>query len=328
MSSTNQTASYIANLQFISTEITLFMSIFILLFGIIGNLLNCVVFMQRSLRSKPCAIYFLMASILNIIVITSGVSPRAFQSFFMLPDQTETVPVLCKLRIIVLFTIRTISSWLIALATVDRYLISSVNVSRRQKSNLKNTYLWIIIVSILSSLVWAEAGYCFDANLVGTPQKCYAKSDACRVFNDLAQSFITNIIPSLVMLVFGLLTITNIRHSRQVGISSANTNINGSTRRNRRDERSLTLMLIAQVILLTIFTLPQAGQKFYLTYSFYQTKSSSQRALESLLFSFVLLLTYIPSCIPFYIYTITGALFRETLITIFKKIFHRLNCCF
>ncbi|CAF3682159.1 unnamed protein product [Rotaria sp. Silwood1] len=279
MSSTNVTISYIGKLQYISAQLTLYMSIIILVLGVIGNLLNCLVFVQRPLRSKPCAICFLAASILNLIIIFSGILPRALQSFFMIPDQTETVSVLCKLRLVILFTIRTISSWLIALATVDRYLISSPNVNRRQMSNLKNIYLSILIISIISLLVWVEAGYCFDANLIGTPQKCYAKSDVCRIFNDLAQSLITHIIPSTVMLIIGLFTIRNVRQVRRIG-SFPNGMSTTNAVRNRKNERSLTLMLFAQVILLTLSTLPQAGQKFYLTYTFYYTKSSSQRALE------------------------------------------------
>ncbi|CAF4193559.1 unnamed protein product [Rotaria sp. Silwood2] len=319
MSSTNATISYIAKLQYISGQLSLYMSVVILVSGLIGNLLNCLVFTQQSLRSRPCVIYFLVASILNLIIIFSGVAPRAFQIFFMIPDRTETVSTLCKLRLVVLFTMRTISSWLLTLASMDRYLISSPHANRRQMSNLKNAYLWILIVSIISVLVWAEAGYCFDANMVGTPQKCYAKSDACRIFNDLAQSLITTIIPSIVMLVIGLFTISNIRQVHRIGPSSVGMSNNNNARRNRKDETSLTVMLIAQVILLTIFTLPQAGQKFYLTYTFYQTKSSTQRALESLVFNFVLLLTYGPNCIPFYLYTITGRVFRETLFKLFKN---------
>ncbi|CAF1086837.1 unnamed protein product [Rotaria sp. Silwood1] len=302
------------------------MSVVILGSGLVGNLLNCLVFAQRSLRSRPCVVYFLVASILNLIIIFSGVAPRAFQSFFMIADRTETVSVLCKLRLVVLFTMRTISSWLLTLASVDRYLISSPNINRRRMSNLKNDYLWILIVSIISALVWAESGYCFDANMIGTPQKCYAKSDACRVFNDLAQSLITTIIPSTAMLVIGLFTINNVRKVHRIGPSSVGMSCNNYARRNTKDERSLTVMLIAQVILLTIFTLPQAGQKFYLTYTFYQTKSSTQRALESLIFSFVLLLTYTPNCIPFYLYTITGTIFRETLFKLLQNGIKHLNC--
>lgn len=332
MSSTtiSPTAAYIAHLQYTSGQITLSMSIIIILSGMIGNTLNCVVFAQSSLRSKPCVVYFLLASILNLISIFAGIGPRALLSFFGIPDQTETNSIFCKLRLVVLFTTRTISSWLLALATVDRYLISSPKASLRQISTLKNTYLAFLIVTIISILVWAESIYCFDANLVGTPQKCYAKSDSCRVFNDLSQSFVTTIFPAMVMLIAGLMTISNVKKSHKVGQTSVgvsatqNTNTittNNNNRQRKKDERSLTIMLFAQVILLTIFTLPQAGQKFYLTYSFYHIKSSSQRALEALLFNFVLLLTFIPSCIPFYIYTITGTVFRRTLLNLIKKVF-------
>lgn len=100
---TSPTAAYIANLQSISARITLSMSIIVLLGGIMGNLLNCVVFVQRSLRSKPCVVYFLIASVLNLITIVSGVGPRALLSFFGIPDQTETNPVYCRSRLIVLF---------------------------------------------------------------------------------------------------------------------------------------------------------------------------------------------------------------------------------
>ncbi|CAF1650873.1 unnamed protein product, partial [Rotaria magnacalcarata] len=100
----------------------------------------------------------------------------------------------------------------------------------------------------------------------------------------------------------------------------------GNTGRNKRDEKSLTLMLFAQIILLTIFTLSQAGQKFYLTYSFYQPKTSSQGALESLIFNFVLLLTYGLNCIAFYLFTITGTIFRATLFKLLKDGIQHLNC--
>ncbi|CAF3626360.1 unnamed protein product [Rotaria socialis] len=325
MSSANDTILYIARLQYISGQITMYMSIIIYAFGVIGNVLNLLVFGQQSLRSQPCVVYFLLVSILNLTIIFAGVTPRALQSFFLFMDRTETVSVLCKLRIVSIFVMRTIASWLLALASVDRYLISSRNAHLRQMSNMKNAFILISIISIISLLVWVESIYCFDANLVGTPQKCYAKSDACRIFNDLTQSIITTIIPSTVMLIIGLFTIRNIQQVQRVGPSSIDTST-GNTRRNRKDEKSLTLMLFAQIMLLTIFTLPQAGQKFYLTYSFYKPKTSSQRALESLIFNFVLLLTYAPNCIAFYLFTLTGTLFRATLFKLLKDGIQHLNC--
>jgi hypothetical protein len=220
---------------------------------------------------------------------------------------------------------RTISSWLIALAMIDRYLISSPKTDQRRMSNLKNTRRGILIITLLSLLVWTQVGYCFDANVIGSPQKCYAKSDACRIFNDIAQSLITTVIPSMIMLSFGLLTIGHIRQVQQVRSSSVVVTMN-ITGQNRKYEHSLTKMLIAQIILLTVFTFPQAAQKFYLTYSFYQMKTASHRALESLLFNFVVLLTYIPNCITFYLYTVTGNVFRKTLFVLIKQSLNAIDC--
>ncbi|CAF1367164.1 unnamed protein product [Rotaria sp. Silwood1] len=325
MSTNNATKAYIASLQYTSTQINLYVPTFIMIFGVVGNLTNILVFTQRALRSKPCVIYFLVSSITSFMSLISGLTPRLFQSLFLVPDATQVVSVLCKLRIVVLFITRTISSWLLAFATVDRYVISSLDVNKRQMSNLKNAYRCIIVITILSIIFWTESIYCFDVNLTGTPQPCYAKSDSCRIFNDLSQSLVTTLIPSTIMFILGLCTIGNIRQSRQVGPSLTNTT--GSTRRGHgKDEQSLTVMLASQVILLTIFNLPQAGQKFYLTYTFYAKKASSQVALENFVFNVVLLFTYIPNCIPFYLYTITGSLFRETLVKLVQHGIGHLKC--
>lgn len=325
MSTVNPDLAFIASMQYATAQMIFYLPNTLFFFGFVGNLLNFLVFSQKNMRSQPCVVYFLVASITNMICVVSSMTPRMLLSYFMIPDQTETVTVFCKMRLIALFTNRTISSWLLAMATVERYLISSRNVRLRRMSNLKNVYRCIIIISVLSSLIWAEAGYCFDANLVGTPQKCYAKSDVCRVLNDLSQSLTTTLFPSTVMLIFGLLTIRNIQQSQRV-IHVTQTGTTTAPVRTKRDERSLTIMLAAQVILLTVFSLPLAGQKFYLTYTFYQPKSSTQRALENFVFALVLQLLNIPSCIPFYLYTITGRVFREELLKILKNGIMRLKC--
>jgi hypothetical protein len=255
--------------------------------------------------------YFLIAAIANLISLISGIPPRMLSNWNILPDQTETVAAFCKSRVIVLFTSRNIASWLLVSATIDRYLLSSSNPNTRRKSNLKQAYRWIIIICIISLVLWSESLYCFDANMIGTPVKCYAKSDVCRIINDLSQSFVTTIIPSSLMMIFGLCTIANIRRIRQ--IQPAITNNNNNSIRQRKTDNNLTRMLFCQVLLLTIFNIPQAIQKFYLTYTFYHAKSPSQIALENLLFNLVLLFTYVPNCLPFYLYILTSESFRTTL---------------
>lgn len=311
-----------AQIYLASAQVNRYVSVVFLLSGLIGNTLCCIVFFERTLRSNPCVMYFLGASIFNIIALISGIPPRMLSNWNILPDLTETTSLLCKSRLVALFTTRNIASWLLACATIDRYLVSSPNVHIRLLSQQRKALGWIAIVCILSVLFWTETWYCFDANLVGTPIKCYAKSTSCRIFNDLAQSFVTTIIPSIVMLVFGLCMIRNIRRSHRVQPSIATI---GPVRRQKSDS-ALTKMLFLQVILLTVFNLPQAVQKFYLTYTFDQPKSPMQSAIESFVFNIVLLCTYVPNCIPFFLYILTGNLFRRRLIEIFQTMFQYLKC--
>lgn len=313
--------TYIVQLNYASLQINRYVSIGLLLFGAIGNVLSCLVFIQRTLRGNPCVMYFLVASIANLISLVAGIPPRMLSSWNILSDNTETNPAFCKSRLMVLFTSRNIAAWLLVFATIDRYLISSRSANIRRMSNLKQAYHWIIMVCLVSVILWSECLYCFDANLIGTPLKCYAKSDACRIVNDLAQALVTTIIPSIFMLIFGLCTIANIHRIQQVQPATASI-APVSTAGRRKPDHHLTRMLFAQVMLLTIFNIPQAIQKFYLTSTFYQPKPANQKALENLIFAIVLLFTYVPNCMPFYLYILTSHSFRSTFYQLHRKIMH------
>jgi hypothetical protein len=65
------------------------------------------------------------------------------------------------------------ASWLIMLASVDRWLSSSIDVIRRQRSTLKNAQRGVILIVILSTIIETQQLYCFDANLTNGPLKCY-----------------------------------------------------------------------------------------------------------------------------------------------------------
>jgi len=313
---------FISQLNNASIQINRYVSIILFLFGTIGNILSCWVFFQRKFRSNPCVIYFLIASISSLISLISGLPPRMLRDWNIMPDLTETIPILCKFRLFILFTTRHIASWLLVCATMDRYFVSSTKVHLRRMSNVKQAYRWIIYVCIISFIYWSESIYCFDANLLNTPLTCYAKSDLCRIFNDISQASVTTIIPSLIMLVFGLSTITNI-HRLQLANPVIVGKNNRTSMRNRKTDTYLTRMLFLQVILLTIFNIPQAIQKLYITITFYQSKSLTQKILEKFLFTITLLCTYIPNCLPFYLYTFTGRVFRNTLFQLFRTMIRR-----
>ena len=308
----------ILTLNNISTQINRFIPILLLLFGLIGNVLSCLVFLQRALRTNPCTWYFLAASLSNLAFLSTSLPPLlgAWNKDWNLMN---TVGGLCKLTVFVLVTARSLSLWLIVLATIDRYLASSTNANRRQMRSSKQAARWILTTCVVSLAVWAESMYCFDANLINTPLPCYTWSMECRLYNDITLALFSVIVPSVIMLVFGLLMINNIHQSKRL-IQPSNTVTNVPQGRSRKLEHHLTRMLLLQVLLIVVFNLPQAVHIFYLTITFYQEKTPLERVTDGFIFNILLLLPFTSCCISFYVHTLSGSIFRQTLRQIFQRL--------
>lgn len=185
----------IQTLDYISIQINRYFSIFILLFGTIGNILNCLVLFQSCLRSNPCAFLFLISSIANIICIISGLTTRILSSWNM--DLTSRISWICKFRTFLILVSRTIAFWLIAFATIDRWCLSHRNRQLRQISSLRKAQHLTIIA----------------------PLRCYSKTVICRLLTDITYSCITILTPILIMFIFGLMTISNIQQTYSNKIS-------------------------------------------------------------------------------------------------------------
>ncbi len=329
MSSNSSDINLINILNNLSPDLNRYLSIGILLFGTVGNLLNCLALSQRTLRLNPCSFIFLASSIASLITLISGVAVCLLAGWSA--DLTDTIGWLCKFRIFVLFTSRTIASWLIMLATFDRWLLSSIAVHRRHMSNIKNAQRGIIAIIILSNLAYAQIFYCYEANLTNAPLKCYGKTTWCRLLIDSEFTSISILLPSLLMFIFGFMTIRNIRQSAlrrvQPGITTQTGSVTGRSRPLKKIDHSLLLMLFIQVILLTLFPLPQAIQNLYTNATRFQVKAPLQNAINNFNFNLFLLLTYVTNGMPFYIYTLSGgAVFRKALINAIRDFIRKITC--
>ncbi|CAF3281115.1 unnamed protein product [Rotaria socialis] len=231
-----------------SSKINCYFSIFLFIFGIIGNVLNALVLSRSSLHSNSCAWLFLISSIFNIISILSGLATRILSGWMIL--LTDRIEWLCKLRVFTLLTSRTIASWLIVLATLDRWLLSCKEVHYRRKSKLKNAKRGMLLIFVMSSLLYSPIFHCYQANLNNAPLKCYSKTINCRIFADQVYTFITILIPLTLMMIFGFLTLSNIRkmHRRAQMLllprSSQTTISTEHQHRLRSIDRHLLIMLL------------------------------------------------------------------------------------
>ena len=313
--------SYILSLRATTVTMTRTLPIVIITFGVAGNILNTMVLSRKKLRLNPCAFYFVASSISSIIAIVSGLINRMLGTW--LADPTETIAWLCKTRALFVFPSKMVAGWLIASAAIDRWLTSSEYVRRRQMSSIKNAYRGTALILIFALLLHGQVFYCFEANVLNAPSKCYMKLESCLYLNDLIYAIFSNFIPITVMFIFGLLTIVNIRRSQQrINLVSTMTQTRsvelgiGQNSQTKRLNRRLLLTLFIQIFLYIIFAMPQVFIKMYTSFSARNYKAPVTLATESLIFNIFLLLSYFVNVLPFYVYTLAGGkLFRDAVFT-------------
>lgn len=324
MSNTTEAVdNLIITINNISTQVNRYITLFVFLFGTIGNLINILVLAQPIFRSNSCAIYFLASSVSALGILLVGLPSRIVAGWIS-TDPTNTNALLCKFRIFLLYSCRTSSVWLLVFATIDRYFSSSTKIHRRRLSSYRIACYSCLIICAIAFILWTETLLCYDSNVTNAPVKCYGKTEICRIFNDTVYASSTVMIPSVLMSVFGFLTIRNINRSNRAVqpfvILNPITNQNNKYKRKkiRRSEGSLTRMLILQVILLTFCSMPQAIHQFYLTFTVNINKTPLRLAIENFIVNFNFSLTYVGNGISFYLYTLNGTVFRQALLRIFQ----------
>jgi hypothetical protein len=318
--------SLIASLNNVSDMLNRYFGILIFIFGTIGNILNCFTLSQPTLRSNPCALFFLFSSIAHLSFILSGLTTRILSGWAA--DLTNTIGWLCKLRGFVLYTSRTVALWFIVLATVDRWLLSHSNAGYRQMSTVKNAYRSMILILSLSALLYAQLFYCYEANLINSPLECYARTDLCRIVTAMVDAFVTVTTPIVFMMIFGMMTISNVRYTlRRVQALSVSTILTRQQQRLKKIDRHLMVMLFFQVIVLTSLSLPFVFAEVYSTLTATQSKTPLQAAIVNFVFNLALLLVYLCCGTPFYIYTLYGGtVFRNALLNVVKTVGRMVKC--
>ena len=334
MSQSTTTVHIIASLSNASIVINRYLPIFIYIFGIVGNLLNVLVLGQRPLRSNPSAACFLLSSIANLLVLVSGLTSRMMSGYAV--DLTLTVSWICKTRNVVLYTGRTIGLWAIVLAAIDRWLSSNLDERLRRRSTLSNAQRGMLIIIMYSCVINAPIIFCYEGNLSGALRGCYGSTYICRVVTDLIYAFGTTIIPLILMITFGLLTIKNVRHIRRRIETMAGSSIRvenksvirASRRQSKKKDRQLLKMLLVQIVLLFLFTCPHPVQKLYTSIAELPPVDSIEDAVNNFIFQCLTLLTFTASGMSFYIYTLSGgSIFRNAFFNLLKIILRKIFWC-
>jgi hypothetical protein len=198
----------------VSKQVTIFLGIPILIAGLIGGVLNVIVFLSlKTFRQNSCTFFLTIMSFVNIGQLLTGFLSRIMISGFNL-NWTENSVAYCKFRYYCLQVCALTSYTCMCLATIDQYLATSLRRRWQQFFNIKRAYLF----SLLFSIIWLL--HSIPTLIYYSPIISSATgSVSCSITNSIYQKYnsygfnliLTGILPLLITVLFGCMAYWNVR---------------------------------------------------------------------------------------------------------------------
>lgn len=226
--------------------------------------------------------------------------------------------ILCRLRMYAVFLFYSLSTQYLIMASIDGVLISSSNALTRRRSTYRLAFKCIIIDSIFWIVFHCHTLFLTDIVEIATKYySCNFQSGWYSTFTGFYTAIISLLTP-LLLAIFGLWTLKNIRsvrHAKIVPVTVIENRISSSS--NSKD-RQLILMLLTDIVVFVICC-PIYGI-FLLYLQFIQSTNTVQQAEISIFIRYVsLFMAYIPFCISCYIHLFISKTFRTEVKNIFKR---------
>ncbi|CAF3641273.1 unnamed protein product [Adineta steineri] len=305
----SSTNNLITNLNTASFWINLIVPAIQITLGTVGSLFNIIIFTRRSLRSNSCSLYFLAGSINNLFVVYLTFLPRYLAANWGY-DPTTTNNVWCKLSSFLKYPFLALTLWFTVLASMDRFFSSSRNIRFRQLCTLPIARKIILLIILLIFLSHGHILVLFTivpSNIISTCNTLYPQY---LIFFDIFIILFSIIIPIVLMAMFGILMILNVHKVHNRIIPQTDNTVN---QRFRSNDRQLIIMLLSQVLITTIISIPYCIFSMYtaipITILQYRLSMTDQ-VIYIFGFNVSRLVYYNNFLIGFFIYTLTGPIFR------------------
>lgn len=290
----------------------------VVILGLIGNFLSILVFSRKALRTRSCSIYFLALSTSDVHVLIGYTIENLLYHGYEI--QLLSNSFMCKTIIFLIYASTDISNYLLTLAAIDRCILIFNTSTQYRFCRQSTAKIMIGLVVILFSLMNSHFLFGFQIDSTGS---CMPTS---RVYIDFYvhhyDSYIdiikTVLIPFIIIFFCNTFIIFKYTRGRSSLISKSSAN-RSKTRRRKEKDRQLTWLLISTSLLFILLSLPSEINDFVRTHltQHFQMKNACQLwAITTVL----ILLHQINHASHFYVYTLTGPIFR--------KEFQKLICIF
>lgn len=299
----------------------------IFIIGIIGNLLSVLVFSRPSLRHRSCAIYFLALAITDIASLCASFIDTVLPSF---NNVTLTVKSLfiCKLNPLMVYFTTDLSNFLLAAASIDRAVSIQCPLNSNKFCRARIAILIIIGMSIAMILINGHISWGFDIlEVLPSVWACVSSKEKYlfskirydrfyAIFDALDMLFAV-VIPFIVMLICNIIILIRVLTSRRSIRSIIKTTMRSKKSRKKHEkEKQLTVMLLGSAAAFLVFTLPTEINDTIR--AFRPNPVTQTKGAMALMTAIFIAMGQFNHAIHFYIYTLTGGVFRKELIQLFS----------
>jgi hypothetical protein len=144
-------SSLIDSINFGLKEISIYIGIPIFLFGVIGGILNVIVFSSlKTFRESSCAFYLLMMSIFDLGRFFSSILSNIIHYGFEIELEISSL-FFCKIKVFIFNLCSLCSMSCLCLSIIDQYLSTCSYLHYQQLCNIKLAHRLIRIILILWS---------------------------------------------------------------------------------------------------------------------------------------------------------------------------------
>ena len=280
--------------------------------GLIGNILSMFVFSRKALRSRSCSMYFLALSMSDICVLVGYTFENLL--FHGYGIQLLSSSFMCKLIIFLIYASTDISNYLLTFAAIDRCVLVSHRTVHHRFCQKSVATFFITLIILFFGLMNSHFLYGFRVDQYGSclPTSLSYVYFYVHYYDSYIDIIKTVLVPFVLIFICNFFIIFRLTCKRSSLFRSSATR---RSRRRQEKDRQLTGFLLLTSILFIILSLPSEVNDYLRTNLSRQFQIDNACQLWTTTTIFILL-HQINHASHFYVYTLTGPIFRKE----FKKL--------
>ncbi|CAF1233655.1 unnamed protein product [Adineta steineri] len=312
-------SAIVSSINYISSQIYVYAGLPIVIIGVLGGILNIIIFLSlRIFRENSCGVYLIIMSLVNIIQLLSGFFYLILVKGLLINGISVNVGS-CTIRVYTVQICALISMSCICMALVDQYMATSKYIRLQQWSHRKIAYRLCAIISLFWIIYCSP--HLIYYNAVFSPA---TNSSICTITNGNYQSYVNHFytpilldaFPLLFIIIFGLLLYRNMK---QISYRTAVPLV------RRQHEIQITSMVLIQALISVLLISPF----FILT----TLTSNIQFSIDPIINAHIQLVLGITICIyysyytvPFYIYICVSKRYRQQFFHVLYTMYFQRWC--